>query len=376
MKLSTLFENKNLAKVKDSEIIFQQEFLNFIGSKINPEKYGTEIEEFLKLYNLQSPKSIESLGKPSAKNAKYGSSAEPKTDFSFKIDNKVFNISFKNGNNYIFSAGSPKEFQGICDAALEILELNYPNRVAEFKHEIISDISKIISYIGKTRKGTYTKNQLKNKEVSWFKEIDYEENENSKFALDNRQLAINTIQKHSEDNPNEYKDFLKLAEQTVKEVVTKILNENSCFAKCFFFETYSGIWKFGGDGIHTKFDNISPSANTVIQLGKGVFEITSTESPIVVLASENFGVRLQNVPRGNARRFISRASEETRNLKFLIDCLTEIELSLKIGADKNRKISEFVEPEINIQNLERAIMQASFSEILKAFDLQIEVRQN
>lgn len=376
MKLSLILENRNLASVKNKESDFQNEFLNFVQNKVQPKIFNKEIEALLKLSGASAEdiSSAESFGKPSAKRAKYGSSVEPKTDFCLKIGKKFFNVSFKNGNNYIFSAGAPKEFQGICEAALEILSLNYPNRCDELKDDIIDDIEKVISFIGKAKKETYTKLQLKNKKASWFKGIDPDdENENAKFALANQDNAIDAIRKRSEENPNEYKDFLNLAESTVKETLTKMLNGNLCFAKCFFFETYSGIWKFGGDGVKTKDTEISPIANVVVHAEKGVFEIETVESPLIIAATENFGIRLQNVPRGNARRFVSKATEETRNLRFLIDCLNEIELSLKIGADKKQKISEFVEPDVKIglQKIRKAIHQASLSEILQAFNLQI-----
>ena len=375
MKLSLILENRNLAAVKNKELDFQKEFLDFVQHDVKPKMFDMEIAELLKLAGVNgSGLSVETFGKPSAKSAKYGSSIEPKTDFCFKIGEKFFNISFKNGNNYIFSAGSPNEFQGICEAALEILSLNYPNKCNELKDDIIDDIEKVISYIGKAKKETYSERQLKNKEASWFKGIEPDsENENAKFALANRSNAIDVIHKQSIENPNKYKDFLNLAESTVKETMSKMLNGNSCFAKCFFFETYSGIWKFGGDGVKTKDTEFSPIANVIVHVSKGVFEIETVRSPLILSATENFGVRLQNVPRGNARKFVSRATEETRNLKFLVDCLNEIELSLKIGADKKQKISEFVEPDVktSLQKMRKAIRQASINEILKAFNLQI-----
>ena len=178
------------------------------------------------------------------------------------------------------------------------------------------------------------------------------------------------------DFPNEYKDFLQYAESSVKDGLTKMFNENQTFAKCFFFEVYTGIIKFGGNGKETPSNVPSPIANFLIKVPNEFYEISTTESPIIIKASKKFGIRLQNVPRGDAGKFVSRADVETRNLEFLLDCLTEIELSLKIGIDPKKSLLEFSNSQIDnkvfevaIRKLQKAIKKSSIIEIMLAFNI-------
>jgi hypothetical protein len=276
-------------------------------------------------------------GKPSGAKPAYGSGSEPKSDLNVTIGHKSYAISVKSGPAYAMSAGSKDEYLGIASAAIALYEELYPAEAQKHRTAIIKLLMPIANIIGANHKKTdYTVKGLKDKKDSWFHrgfdKANLKQHERNEFQyIKNDAAAI--IDYDNSALKGEYKQMLSEMESIAKSGLKEAFSTKE-FAQSFMWEITSGVSKFNGLHEIANFNNARAAyANTVIYLdGHGIFDVSTPNTPFIVDATNNYAVRLQNVPRGWCGTYFKnvRAGGEP-GAKLLADSLREIEFSLKIG---------------------------------------------
>lgn len=343
------------------------------------EKGQTKLNHILSVARVLvgSKSKVEVVGKPSGARPSYGAGAEPKSDLNIVVGTKAYSISVKGGPAYAMSAGSKTEYNGLIAATIEMFEQLFPQEAAKLKAKIVAALEPIAQSI---KSSDYSANALKKKKDGWFNrgteklKSDDERDEIRRLEKD----AIEIIEHDNEQLRGKYKASLLRMETQARELFAEAFSVEN-FARCFVWEITTGVKKFGGLTEIGKFSNPQAAyANTLVYLDDGgIFDVSTISCDYVSRGSRNYGVRLQNVPRGWAAVYFKKKREgKEGNARLLADSLREIEFSLKIsiGRDANRKIKEQVLSELAVdktlvQTLINTLRTSSLLEICDAFGI-------